>query len=135
VCLSVNLNDGERVPVDQVEELSSAVSPSSPTKSTGKNSVAKFAVGAHEAESSLSNKESKHLDDWHDFSQISAGDEKDRLTPQSQIGFRDPASVGGGQQLTILSIEVLSHPLIYLQISMFFPMCPWMHKDNLLVLD
>ncbi|XBI89303.1 hypothetical protein VPH35_027143 [Triticum aestivum] len=54
------------------------------------------------------NKESKKLDDWHDFSQISAEDEKHKLTPLSQIGFRDPASTGGGQQLTILSIEVFA---------------------------
>lgn len=42
-----------------------------------------------------------------DMSQISGPDEKSRLTPLSQCGFRDPASVGGGQQLTLLSIEVL----------------------------
>ncbi|VAH26718.1 unnamed protein product [Triticum turgidum subsp. durum] len=54
------------------------------------------------------NKENKKLDDWHDFSQISAEDEKHKLTPLSQIGFRDPASTGGGQQLTILSIEVFA---------------------------
>ncbi|CAK9168020.1 unnamed protein product [Ilex paraguariensis] len=41
-----------------------------------------------------------------DVSQISGPDEKSKLTPLSQIGFRDPASVGGGQQLTLLSIEV-----------------------------
>ncbi|KAK1386104.1 DNA polymerase [Heracleum sosnowskyi] len=41
-----------------------------------------------------------------DASQISAPDGKSKLTPSSQIGFRDPASVGGGQQLTIFSIEV-----------------------------
>lgn len=42
----------------------------------------------------------------HDISQISGPDEKSNLTPLSQIGFRDPASMGGGQQLTIMSIEV-----------------------------
>ncbi|KAM7469402.1 hypothetical protein LguiA_007585 [Lonicera macranthoides] len=41
-----------------------------------------------------------------DISQISGPDGKSKLTPLSQIGFRDPASVGGGQQLTLLSIEV-----------------------------
>lgn len=41
-----------------------------------------------------------------DTSQISAPDGKSKLTPSSQIGFRDPASVGDGQQLTIFSIEV-----------------------------
>ncbi|KAL8116725.1 hypothetical protein AgCh_023033 [Apium graveolens] len=41
-----------------------------------------------------------------DTSQISAPDGKSKLTPSSQIGFRDPASVGGGQQLTVFSIEV-----------------------------
>ncbi|KAL0387485.1 UNVERIFIED_CONTAM: DNA polymerase zeta catalytic subunit [Sesamum radiatum] len=41
-----------------------------------------------------------------DTSQISGPDKKMRLTPLSQIGFRDPASVGQGQQLSLLSIEV-----------------------------
>ncbi|KAF9669963.1 hypothetical protein SADUNF_Sadunf13G0019200 [Salix dunnii] len=41
-----------------------------------------------------------------DVSQISGPDRTARLTPLSQIGFRDPASVGAGQQLTSLSIEV-----------------------------
>ncbi|XP_051144572.1 DNA polymerase zeta catalytic subunit [Andrographis paniculata] len=44
----------------------------------------------------------------HDTSQISCPDKKILLTPLSQIGFRDPASVGQGQQLTLLSIEVLA---------------------------
>lgn len=117
---------------DQVEELSSTVSPNSPTRSTGKNSATKFVADANEVESALSNKERKHMDEWRDFSQISAGDEKDKLTPLSQIGFRDPASIGGGQQLTILSIEVLSHS------SHLFAMCvpsPRTHKDTLLFLD
>lgn len=41
-----------------------------------------------------------------DISQISGPGKKIRLTPLSQIGFRDPASVGQGQQLTLLSVEV-----------------------------
>ncbi|KAJ6694315.1 hypothetical protein OIU85_005038 [Salix viminalis] len=41
-----------------------------------------------------------------DASQISGPERTSRLTPLSQIGFRDPASVGAGQQLTSLSIEV-----------------------------
>uniref|UniRef100_A0A2N9I954 DNA polymerase n=1 Tax=Fagus sylvatica TaxID=28930 RepID=A0A2N9I954_FAGSY len=41
-----------------------------------------------------------------DMSQISGPDGKSKPTPLSQSGFRDPASVGGGQQLTLLSIEV-----------------------------
>ncbi|MCD7446604.1 hypothetical protein HAX54_010796, partial [Datura stramonium] len=41
-----------------------------------------------------------------DLSQISGPDRKSRLTPLSQTGFRDPASIGCGQQLTMLSIEV-----------------------------
>ncbi|KAK2976052.1 hypothetical protein RJ640_024780, partial [Escallonia rubra] len=41
-----------------------------------------------------------------DISQISGPEGKTKPTPLSQIGFRDPASVGGGQQLTLLSIEV-----------------------------
>jgi len=47
------------------------------------------------------------LDDSQDISQISDPDRKSSFTPLSQIGFRDPASVGCGQQLTLLSIEVL----------------------------
>lgn len=41
-----------------------------------------------------------------EMSQISGPDAQSKLTPLSQIGFRDPASVGCGQQLTIVSIEV-----------------------------
>lgn len=41
-----------------------------------------------------------------DTSQISGPDKKVRITPLSQIGFRDPASVGQGQKLTLLSVEV-----------------------------
>ncbi|XP_042518598.1 DNA polymerase zeta catalytic subunit [Macadamia integrifolia] len=45
-------------------------------------------------------------ENWQDVSQISGPDKKPKLTPLSQIGFRDPASIGAGQQLTLLSIEV-----------------------------
>nr|KYP71224.1 DNA polymerase zeta catalytic subunit [Cajanus cajan] len=48
------------------------------------------------------------LDDSQDISQISGPDGKSSFTPLSQIGFRDPASVGCGQQLTLLSIEILA---------------------------
>ncbi|CAA0816819.1 DNA polymerase zeta catalytic subunit [Striga hermonthica] len=41
-----------------------------------------------------------------DISQISGPDKNMRQTPLSQIGFRDPASAGQGQQLTLMSIEV-----------------------------
>ena len=41
-----------------------------------------------------------------DISQISGQKEKTKFTPLSQIGFRDPASSGHGQNLTILSLEV-----------------------------
>lgn len=41
-----------------------------------------------------------------EMSQISGPDVQSKLTPLSQIGFRDPASVGCGQQLTMVSIEV-----------------------------
>lgn len=41
-----------------------------------------------------------------DISQISGVNEKAKLTPLSQIGFRDPASGGSGQNLTLLSLEV-----------------------------
>ena len=47
------------------------------------------------------------LDGSQDESQISGPIGKSSSTPLSQIGFRDPASVGRGQQLTLLSIEVL----------------------------
>ncbi|KAF7817900.1 DNA polymerase zeta catalytic subunit isoform X1 [Senna tora] len=48
----------------------------------------------------------KCLDGAQDISQISGSDGKSRSTPLSQIGFRDPASIGCGQQLTLLSLEV-----------------------------
>ncbi|CAH2065903.1 unnamed protein product [Thlaspi arvense] len=41
-----------------------------------------------------------------EMSQISGPDRKSGPTPLSQTGFRDPASMGAGQQLTVLSIEV-----------------------------
>lgn len=41
-----------------------------------------------------------------DISQISGPDGISKATPLSQIGFRDSASVGGMQQLTLLSVEV-----------------------------
>ncbi|KAK7284352.1 hypothetical protein RJT34_19097 [Clitoria ternatea] len=47
-------------------------------------------------------------DGSQDLSQISGPVGKSTCTPLSQIGFRDPASVGSGQQLTLLSIEVLA---------------------------
>lgn len=68
-------------------------------------------VDATTSESKLAGVQMKQntlVDSWHDFSQISGPDEKSKLTPLSQIGFCDPASAGGGQQLTIMSIEVFS---------------------------
>lgn len=45
---------------------------------------------------------------WRDVSQITApSPAKGHLTPLSQSGFRDPASVGAGQQVTLMSIEVV----------------------------
>ncbi|GAB4855556.1 hypothetical protein Ancab_024175 [Ancistrocladus abbreviatus] len=41
-----------------------------------------------------------------DISQISGPSNRSDPTPLSQIGFRDPASVGGGQQLTLFSVEI-----------------------------
>ncbi|XP_038890095.1 DNA polymerase zeta catalytic subunit isoform X2 [Benincasa hispida] len=41
-----------------------------------------------------------------DISQISGPDGISKATPLSQIGFCDPASAGGMQQLTLLSVEV-----------------------------
>ncbi|XP_057871729.2 DNA polymerase zeta catalytic subunit isoform X2 [Cryptomeria japonica] len=44
---------------------------------------------------------------WRDVSQISAPSPAGaKQTPISQTGFRDPASVGAGQQLTLMSIEI-----------------------------
>ncbi|KAG9443713.1 hypothetical protein H6P81_015053 [Aristolochia fimbriata] len=43
-----------------------------------------------------------------DTSQISGSDSRSKFTPLSQTGFRDPASSGAGQQLTLLSIEVIT---------------------------
>uniref|UniRef100_A0A2N9IM45 DNA polymerase n=1 Tax=Fagus sylvatica TaxID=28930 RepID=A0A2N9IM45_FAGSY len=51
-------------------------------------------------------KEKSCSESTQDMSQISGPDGKSKPTPLSQSGFRDPASVGGGQQLTLLSIEV-----------------------------
>uniref|UniRef100_A0A2N9FAW5 DNA polymerase n=1 Tax=Fagus sylvatica TaxID=28930 RepID=A0A2N9FAW5_FAGSY len=48
----------------------------------------------------------KDLPESGSGSHISGPDGKSKPTPLSQSGFRDPASVGGGQQLTLLSIEV-----------------------------
>lgn len=53
-----------------------------------------------------------------DISQISGPDRTSKATPLSQIGFRDPASIGGVQQLTLLSVEVFS-TLFVLFIFMF----------------
>jgi hypothetical protein len=55
-----------------------------------------------------------------DISQISGPDGKSRPTPLSQSGFRDPASVGGGQQLTLLSIEVLVNIRLGFFLKFFF---------------
>ncbi|KAI3909099.1 hypothetical protein MKW92_026579 [Papaver armeniacum] len=51
-------------------------------------------------------KEKEDIETWQDVSQISGPDRRSKLTPLSQTGFRDPASVGAGQQLTLLSIEI-----------------------------
>ncbi|XP_058738566.1 DNA polymerase zeta catalytic subunit isoform X2 [Vicia villosa] len=48
------------------------------------------------------------LDGLQDISQISGPEEKSSFTPLSQIGFQDPASVGRGQQLILVSIEILA---------------------------
>ncbi|KAK9735428.1 hypothetical protein RND81_04G205200 [Saponaria officinalis] len=41
-----------------------------------------------------------------DISQISGPSGQSQPTPLSQIGFKDPASIGAGQQLTLLSLEI-----------------------------
>ncbi|ERN16936.1 hypothetical protein AMTR_s00057p00185570 [Amborella trichopoda] len=53
-------------------------------------------------------KKEKHVDIWQEVSQISGPSAKSKLTPLSQIGFRDPARFGAGQQLTLFSVEVLA---------------------------
>ena len=114
VCVSGYGNYDEGVPTDKDEAHSSTLSRNSPTRSTSENSATKVSVVGDVMESTLLyNKESKQLDEWHDFSQISAGNDKYKLTPLSQVGFRDPASIGGGQQLTILSMEVLPHSFLF----------------------
>ncbi|MQM19565.1 hypothetical protein Taro_052570 [Colocasia esculenta] len=45
---------------------------------------------------------------YFDTSQISGPNEKSKPTPLSQIGFRDPAGTGGGQNLTLFSVEILA---------------------------
>ncbi|CAM8925363.1 unnamed protein product [Rhodiola kirilowii] len=45
---------------------------------------------------------------FQDFSQISGPFGNSKATPLSQTGFRDPASIGCGQQLTLLSLEILA---------------------------
>lgn len=56
--------------------------------------------------SEVKGKEANVTGSWNEFSQISGPDDKGKFTPLSQIGFQDPASVGGGQQLMIISLEV-----------------------------
>ncbi|KAI3948072.1 hypothetical protein MKX01_014671 [Papaver californicum] len=51
-------------------------------------------------------KEKEHMETWQDVSQISGPDRRSKLTPLSQTGFWYPASVGAGQQLTLLSVEI-----------------------------
>ncbi|CAI9102204.1 OLC1v1000436C1 [Oldenlandia corymbosa var. corymbosa] len=41
-----------------------------------------------------------------DISQLSGPDVKSKLTPLSQMGFRDPAGVAGRQQITMVSVEI-----------------------------
>ncbi|KAF7141185.1 hypothetical protein RHSIM_Rhsim06G0107400 [Rhododendron simsii] len=71
---------------------------------TGKQALGDL-NGVYRSESD-STKEKKTSDCMLDLSQISGPDGKSKPTPVSQIGFRDPASFGGGQQLTLLSVEV-----------------------------
>lgn len=60
-----------------------------------------------------------------DISQISGPDGISKATPLSQIGFRDSASVGGMQQLTLLSVEVfIKLSLLFIEIpSILFILC------------
>uniref|UniRef100_A0A0E0LPJ4 DNA polymerase zeta catalytic subunit n=1 Tax=Oryza punctata TaxID=4537 RepID=A0A0E0LPJ4_ORYPU len=111
-------NYGEKVSVDQEGGNNYTLPPymggpalmddSPASKMALEHSITTFPDDTVMTEPDLPNQEIKNLADWHDFSQISGGDEKDKLTPLSQIGFCDPASTGGGQQLTIISIEVIT---------------------------
>lgn len=56
----------------------------------------------------MDDSQSSSHDNMGDLSQISGPLGRSKLTPLSQIGFRDPARCGAGQQLTFLSIEVRS---------------------------
>ncbi|KAK9128793.1 hypothetical protein Syun_017590 [Stephania yunnanensis] len=53
----------------------------------------------------ITGSETEHIGSWQDVSQILGPDPSSKLTPLSQMGFHDPASVGGGQQLTLISLE------------------------------
>ncbi|GMH07749.1 hypothetical protein Nepgr_009589 [Nepenthes gracilis] len=64
------------------------------------------AAGSQEGRSNVNIKDT--MKSSQDVSQISGPSGRSKLTPLSQIGFRDPASVGEGQQLTLLSVEVLT---------------------------
>lgn len=71
-------------------------------------------------------KEKGCAENRHELSQISGPGIKSDLTPLSQTGFRDPASVGAGQQLTLLSIEVCENLLSLFSLwllyrAVFFP--------------
>ncbi|XP_068662058.1 DNA polymerase zeta catalytic subunit isoform X2 [Aristolochia californica] len=60
-------------------------------------------------------RELKSTECLQDVSQISGPDTRSKLTPLSQTGFRDPASAGAGQQLTLLSIEVVAESRLNLR--------------------
>ena len=64
-------------------------------------------------------KEKSCSDSSHEMSQISGPDGKSKPTPLSQSGFQDPASIGGGQQLTLLSIKVLDYFFVYVWYFLF----------------
>ena len=70
-----------------------------------------------------------------DISQISGPDGKSKPTPISQIGFRDPASLGGGQQLTLLSIEVLEKIFLLLLSCLVFLQNAFMDDIGLFLLN
>ena len=68
-------------------------------------------------------KEKSCSDSTQDLSQISWPDGKLKPTYLSQSGLRDPASVGGGQRLTLLSIEVSAYFfmfVIFAKVDVFF---------------
>ncbi|XP_065852458.1 DNA polymerase zeta catalytic subunit isoform X2 [Euphorbia lathyris] len=109
--LSIQGSHGDKIPTE-LSSLSNSIStPDQAPKEISQNVDSEFYHRydnvQRQMHSEQHNGESKApIDGSVDLSQISGPNGRSRPTPLSQIGFRDPASVGAGQQLTLLSIEV-----------------------------